>query len=37
MPGQFRYSIDRLPLIVDELLKDGVNKVMLFGIPGQEG
>jgi porphobilinogen synthase len=36
MPGQFRYSIDRLPLIVDELLKDGVNKVMLFGIPDKK-
>jgi porphobilinogen synthase len=33
MPGQFRYSIDRLPLIIDKLQAVGVNKVMLFGIP----
>lgn len=33
MPGQFRYSVDRLPAIADQLLATGVNKVMLFGIP----
>lgn len=33
MPGQFRYSIDTLPKALEELLKAGVNKVMLFGIP----
>jgi porphobilinogen synthase len=33
MPGQFRYSADRLPVIIDRLLGAGVDKVMLFGIP----
>jgi porphobilinogen synthase len=33
MPGQCRYSVDRLPVIADRLLKAGVSKVMLFGIP----
>jgi porphobilinogen synthase len=33
MPGQYRYSVERLPTIVDRLLKAGVDKVMLFGIP----
>ncbi len=36
MPGQFRYSIDRLPGIVDRLLITGVDKVMLFGIPDEK-
>ncbi len=36
MPGQFRYSIDRLPGIVDRLLNAGVDKVMLFGIPDEK-
>ncbi len=36
MPGQYRYSIDRLPVIVDRLLASGVNKVMLFGIPDEK-
>ena len=36
MPGQFRYSIDRLPVIVDRLLNAGVDKVMLFGIPDEK-
>lgn len=33
MPGQYRYSIDRLPKALEELLAAGVNKVMFFGIP----
>jgi porphobilinogen synthase len=33
MPGQYRYSVDRLPVILDRLLNAGVDKVMLFGIP----
>ncbi|MCI8418728.1 MAG: porphobilinogen synthase [Lachnospiraceae bacterium] len=33
MPGQFRYSVDRLPYKLEKLLKAGVNKVMFFGIP----
>ena len=36
MPGQFRYSIDRLPGIVDRLMSAGVDKVMLFGIPDEK-
>ncbi len=36
MPGQFRYSIDRLPDITDRLLASGVDKVMLFGIPDEK-
>lgn len=33
MPGQYRYSIDRLPYELDRLTKAGVGSVMLFGIP----
>ncbi|MEG0370891.1 MAG: porphobilinogen synthase, partial [Clostridium sp.] len=33
MEGQKRYSIDKLPLILDKLLNSGVSKVLLFGIP----
>lgn len=33
MPGQFRYSVDRLPGIIDKLLEADVDKVILFGIP----
>ncbi len=33
MPGQYRYSVDRLPAAVDRLLESGVDKIMLFGIP----
>jgi porphobilinogen synthase len=36
MEGQFRYSIDRLPYKMEELLKAGVDKVLLFGIPGEK-
>lgn len=33
MPGQFRYSVDRMPYKLEQLKKAGVNSVMLFGIP----
>lgn len=33
MPGQFRYSVDRLPYELERLEKAGVSNVMLFGIP----
>ena len=33
MPGQYRYSLDRLGEILDELAGAGVGSVMLFGIP----
>lgn len=33
MPGQFRYSVDRLPRRLEELEKEGISSVMLFGIP----
>ncbi len=33
MPGIFRYSIDRLSEELDELVKLGINSILLFGIP----
>ena len=33
MPGQFRYSLARMPAILEELMKAGEDKVMYFGIP----
>ena len=33
MPGQFRYSVDRLPEALEEVARAGVPSVMLFGIP----
>ncbi len=36
MPGQYRYTVDRLPTIIESLLKSGVDKVMLFGIPDKK-
>ena len=33
MPGQFRYSLDRMPEKLEELMKARVDKVMFFGIP----
>lgn len=33
MPGQYRYSLDRLPGALEELKDAGVDKVMFFGIP----
>lgn len=36
MPNQFRYSIDRLSEIVEELLAVGVKSLLLFGIPSHK-
>lgn len=33
MPGQYRYSVDRLPYELERLTKAGVENLMLFGIP----
>lgn len=33
MPGQFRYTVDRMPEILNEMADAGVGSVMLFGIP----
>lgn len=33
LPGQYHYSPDRLPAVVEEALKAGVNSVLLFGLP----
>ena len=36
MPGQYRYSVDRLPEILEETAAAGVPSVMFFGIPGEK-
>lgn len=36
MEGQYRYTVDRLMYKMEELLDAGVDKVMLFGIPGHK-
>lgn len=36
MPGVFRYSVDRLGEIADEVLRAGIGGVMLFGIPEEK-
>lgn len=36
MPGQYRWSIDRLYELFDELLKKGVKSVLIFGIPDKK-
>lgn len=36
MPGQYRYSVDRLPEMADACLSAGVDKVILFGIPEEK-
>lgn len=36
MPGQFRYSVDRLPYELERLTKAGVSSLMLFGIPDKK-
>ena len=33
MAGQYRYSVDRLMYLAEEMLAAGVDKLMLFGIP----
>ena len=37
MPGQFRYSLDRMPEVLNEMADAGVTSVMLFGIPDIKG
>lgn len=34
MPGQYRYSVDRMDKKLEQLLKAGISSVMFFGIPG---
>lgn len=36
MPGQYRYTVDRLMDGLDEAINSGVDKVMLFGIPDEK-
>ena len=36
MEGQYRYSVDKLPYILEELTKAGVGSIMLFGIPDKK-
>lgn len=36
MPGQYRYSIDRMGEKLSELLQSGVSAAMFFGIPGHK-
>lgn len=33
LPGQYRYTVDMVDPKIEELLKAGVNSIMLFGIP----
>ena len=36
MPGQFRYSVDKVNFEIEKLLKMGINNVILFGIPDKK-
>ncbi len=36
MPGQFRYSVDRMPYELERIQKAGVSQVMFFGIPEEK-
>lgn len=36
MPGQYRWTIDRLPALVDDIVRVGLGAVMLFGIPAEK-
>ncbi|WP_124067926.1 porphobilinogen synthase [Clostridium sp. E02] len=36
MEGQYRYTVDQLPVIMDKLIHSGVEKVLLFGIPAEK-
>lgn len=36
MPGQFRYSIDMLDCILEEVAEAGIKSVLLFGIPNEK-
>src|SRR3972149_6443916 len=33
MPGQFRYSVDALPMVADELQDARIGAALLFGLP----
>ena len=33
LPGQYRYTVDMVDAKIEEMLKAGVNSIMLFGIP----
>jgi len=32
LPGQYRWSVDRLPELIEPLIKDGLRSVLLFGV-----
>ena len=36
LPGQYRYSVDRMGEILESMLDSGVKSVMFFGIPGHK-
>ncbi|WP_119343234.1 porphobilinogen synthase [Facilibium subflavum] len=36
MPGQYHYSLDRLPELINEIEKAGILSIMLFGIPAKK-
>ncbi|MCD7822013.1 MAG: porphobilinogen synthase, partial [Clostridiales bacterium] len=33
LPGQYHWSVDRVPVLVDQCLAHGVSRLLLFGIP----
>ncbi|NCX93789.1 MAG: porphobilinogen synthase, partial [Gammaproteobacteria bacterium] len=33
LPGQFHWSVDRLPEVIDQVLSCGIKAVLLFGLP----
>ncbi|MCD7929034.1 MAG: porphobilinogen synthase [Clostridiales bacterium] len=33
LPGQYHWSVDQVPVLVDKCLKHGVSRLLLFGIP----
>lgn len=36
MEGQYRYSIDKLSFKIEELMKCGIDKILLFGVPEEK-
>lgn len=36
MPGQYRWSVDRLPELMQTVLEAGVHRILLFGIPAKK-
>lgn len=36
MPGQYRYSIDRLPELLEDCRELGIKALLLFGIPNHK-